>query len=289
MPPRRSSTASLPCQGSSHEPAGVTPAARLAASIELLTEIDAFPRRPADAVANDFFRSRRFIGSGDRRAVSDRAWRVLRARRRLTWWIEQAKTAPTPRMLVAASLLLEGWTAAGVMQSYSGGQYGAAPMLRLEADAARALEGHTLTHPEMPAAIALEIPDWLLPYLQARFGDRLNAEIAATLDPAPLDLRVNLLKGTRDEAPRRPGRRRPGHRAHADLALGAAHRRASGGDDGCCVPKRARRNPGRGQPARRRPGRRGTGDASGGLVRRRRRQDAGARHADGQPRPPHGL
>ncbi len=178
----------------------MTPAARLAASIELLTEIDAFPRRPADAVANDFFRARRFIGSGDRRAVSDRAWRVLRARRRLTWWIEQAKTTPTPRMLVAASLLLEGWTAAGVAQSYSGGQYGPAPMLRSEADAARALEGHTLTHPEMPAAIALEVSDWVLPHLQARFGDRLDAEMAATLDPAPLDLRVNLLKGTRDEA-----------------------------------------------------------------------------------------
>ncbi len=178
----------------------MTPAARLAASIELLTEIDAFPRRPADAVANDFFRARRFIGSGDRRAVSDRAWRVLRARRRLIWWIEQAKTAPTPRMLVAASLLMEGWTAAGVAQSYSGGQYGAAPMLRLEADAVRALEGHTLTHPEMPPAVALEVPDWILPHLQARFGDRLSAEMAATLDPAPLDLRVNLLKGTREAA-----------------------------------------------------------------------------------------
>jgi len=178
----------------------VTPAARLAGSIELLTEIDAFPRRPADAVANDFFRARRFIGSGDRRAVSDRTWRVLRARRRLTWWIAQTGTAPTPRMLVAASLLLEGWTLAGVGQSYSGGQYGPAPMLRLEADAARVLEGHTLHHPDMPEAVALEVPDWVLPHLQARFGERLAIEMAAALDPAPLDLRVNLLKGSRDAA-----------------------------------------------------------------------------------------
>ena len=59
----------------------MTPSARLAASIELLAEVHAAPRRPADAVANDFFRARRYIGSGDRRAVSDRAWRVLRARR----------------------------------------------------------------------------------------------------------------------------------------------------------------------------------------------------------------
>ena len=39
------------------------------------------PRRPADAVANDFFRTRRFIGSGDRKAVADRAWLVLRLAR----------------------------------------------------------------------------------------------------------------------------------------------------------------------------------------------------------------
>ncbi len=98
-----------------------------------LTEVETpFPRRPADAVANDFFRDRRFIGSGDRRAVSERAWRVLRTRRRLAWWLDRAGTAPTPRMLVAASLLLEGWTAAGVAQSYSGGQYGPAPMLAAE-------------------------------------------------------------------------------------------------------------------------------------------------------------
>ena len=70
--------------------APVTPAARLAAAVELLAAVEAAPRKPADAVANDFFRNRRFIGSGDRRAVSERAWRVLRARRRLAWWLERA-------------------------------------------------------------------------------------------------------------------------------------------------------------------------------------------------------
>ena len=178
----------------------MTPAARLAAAIALLSEVEAAPRRPADAIANDFFRARRFIGSGDRRAVSDRAWRVLRTRRRLAWWLERAGTAPTARMLVAGSLLLEGWTAAGVAQSYSGGQYGAAPMLPLESAAAAKLEGHTLNHSDMPQAVRLEVPDWLLPHLATRFGDRLDAEIGAMDEAAPLDLRINLLKGTREQA-----------------------------------------------------------------------------------------
>ena len=178
----------------------MTPAARLAGAIELLVEVDTFPRRPADAVANDFFRARRFIGSGDRRAVSDRAWTVLRTRRRLSWWLERAGTAPTARMLVAASLLLEGWTVAGVKQSYSGGQYGPAPMLAMELAAAEQLAGHTLDHPDMPPAVRLELPDWLLPHLESRFGDALAPEMLAMEGAAPLDLRVNTLRGTRDEA-----------------------------------------------------------------------------------------
>ena len=178
----------------------MTPSARLAAAIELLTEIDDRPRRPADAVANDFFRARRFIGSGDRRAVSDRAWRVLRARRRLGWWIERVQAAPTPRMLVAASLLLEGWSALGIRQSFSGGQYGPAPLIQPETQAVQALDGHTLAHPDMPQAVRLEVPDWVLPHLHARFGPALEAEMQAAMDEAPLDLRVNLLKSTRDAA-----------------------------------------------------------------------------------------
>ncbi|WP_158744640.1 RsmB/NOP family class I SAM-dependent RNA methyltransferase [Acidisphaera sp. L21] len=178
----------------------MTPAARLAAAIELLVEVDTFPRRPADAVANEFFRNRRFIGSGDRRAVSERAWRILRTRRRLSWWLERAGTAPTPRMLVAASLLLEGWTVPGVQQSYSGGQYGPAPMLAQEIEAAGQLAGHTLDHPQMPDAVRLEMPDWLLPHVAARFGNALDPELLAMEEEAPLDLRVNLLRGTREQA-----------------------------------------------------------------------------------------
>ncbi len=75
----------------------MTPAARIAAAIDLLDAVEAAPNRPADAVANEFFRARRYIGSGDRRAVSDRVWQVLRARRRLAWWIDNATTPDAKR------------------------------------------------------------------------------------------------------------------------------------------------------------------------------------------------
>jgi 16S rRNA (cytosine967-C5)-methyltransferase len=176
----------------------LTPSARIAAAIDLLEVIEGAPKRPADAVANDFFRMRRYIGSGDRRAVSERVWTILRARRRLGWWLGDAPKSA--RLLVAASLLLEGWSKSGVQQSFSGGQFAAAPLDRPELGILAKIEDHTIDHPTMPDAIRLEIPDWLLPRLAARFGSSLPAEMAALSQPAALDMRVNLLKGDRDQA-----------------------------------------------------------------------------------------
>jgi 16S rRNA (cytosine967-C5)-methyltransferase len=176
----------------------LTPAARIAAAIDLLEVIEGAPKRPADAVANDFFRSRRYIGSGDRRAVSERVWSILRRRRRLGWWLGDAPKSP--RLLVAASLLLEGWSQSGVQQAFSGGQFAAAPLDRAESGILAKLEGHTIDHPAMPDAVRLEIPDWLVSRLHARFGASLPAELSALSQPAALDLRVNLLKGNREQA-----------------------------------------------------------------------------------------
>jgi 16S rRNA (cytosine967-C5)-methyltransferase len=176
----------------------VTPAARIAASIDLLEIVEAAKTRPADAVASDFFRQRRYIGSGDRRAVSERVWTVLRRRRRLGWWLDHVPQSA--RLLVSASLLTEGWDKAGVTQVFSGGQFAPAPLDRTEAAALGRIAGHTLEHPAMPDAVRYEIPDWLLPLLQRRFGPSIGAEMRALDAPAPLDLRVNALKASRDDA-----------------------------------------------------------------------------------------
>jgi 16S rRNA (cytosine967-C5)-methyltransferase len=187
----------------------VTPAARIAAAIELLAAIlgsgpqTTTRERPADAVANEYFRARRFIGGSDRRAVSDRVWQVLRTRRRLGWWLRAdalPQGAASPRLLVAASLLLEGGALGGVASAFSGGRFSPAPLDPAELAALRRLEGHTLEHRGMPDAVRLEVPDWLLPRLAEHFGPAVQAELQALLQPAPLDLRVNLLKTTREAA-----------------------------------------------------------------------------------------
>ena len=175
----------------------MTPAARIASAIELLAEILTADARPADAIANDWFRARRFIGSADRRAVSDRVWSVLRSYRRLSWWI---RDHVTPRLIVAASHLTEGATFASIADLFSGARFAPAPLDEGERATLRRLEGRSLDHPSMPDAVRFEVPDWLLPRLKARFGVALAEELIALLQPAALDLRVNLLKATREQA-----------------------------------------------------------------------------------------
>lgn len=163
----------------------MTPAARTEAAIELLGLV-LEGERPADAVANDYFRARRFIGSSDRRAVAERVWRVLRSYRRLSWWL---RDQPTPRLLIAASLVLDG----GTLDDFTGGRFAPRVLAPSERAVLGRLEGRSLDHPSMPDAVRLEVPDWIV-------GRIAPEDLRALLQPATLDLRVNLLKATRDEA-----------------------------------------------------------------------------------------
>ena len=178
----------------------MTPAARVAGAINLLDAVLAEQRRPADAVANAFFRERRFIGSTDRREVSALAWDVLRRWRRIVWWLDRAGAEPNGRLLVAGLMLLSGTPLETLRTLFSGGRFAAGSLDPDEVRVLETLDGHTLEHPDMARAVRLEVPDWVMSRLEARFGELVEAEMAAMLAPAPLDLRVNVLKGTREEA-----------------------------------------------------------------------------------------
>ncbi len=177
----------------------MTPAGQLAAAIDLLGLIEADPR-PADAVANHFFRTRRFIGGGDRRAISSLVWGVLRTRRHLGWWLDYHRAPQTPRLLLAAQALFTGQTPNKIAAAFLSGRYGPPPLAPEEFALLEKLSTRTLEHPDMPEAVKFEIPDWILPKLRAQFIATLAAEMKAMNEPAPLDLRVNLLKGTREDA-----------------------------------------------------------------------------------------
>lgn len=189
----------------------MTPSARIACAIDLIGVLEeqcfgpAARRRPADAVASDFFRTRRFIGGGDRRAVSELAWGVVRQRIRLGWHLDRLGVAPTARLLLLAQMLLgrsgdHGRGRQAAEAAFDDSHYGPAALDAGERRVAAALDGRPLIDPAMPDGPRLNLPDWVLPALGARFGAGLAREAAALEMEAPLDLRVNLLKTDREAA-----------------------------------------------------------------------------------------
>jgi len=181
----------------------VTPGARIAAAIDILSAIEA-GERPADDIAADHFRRHRYIGAKDRVQISTHVYGVLRHRAALDWWIARAShdevSAEARSRMIAALLLVDGRTPDDLAASFDGDRFRPAPLGPAETRLALALAGRTLTHPAMPRAVASGVPGWLEPYLDAVYGPRLEDEMAALNAAAPLDLRVNRLKADRDGA-----------------------------------------------------------------------------------------
>ena len=144
------------------------PAARLQSAIELLDGIIAVARdggASADQLAKRFFAERRYAGSKDRRAVRDLAWSAIRR------FGERPDNARAAFVAMADN-------DAELAVLFDGSDYGPAAIGANE-----------------PRASGGLLPQWILPH----FADLVDEpERKALLDRAPLDLRVNTLKSSRE-------------------------------------------------------------------------------------------
>jgi 16S rRNA (cytosine967-C5)-methyltransferase len=180
----------------------LTPGAQVAAAIDILSAVDAGDR-PADDIAAEYFRRRRYIGSKDRAQIAGHVYAVLRHRAALDWWIARYGIGAEPRARSLASLVLvEGWRPDAILACCDGDRFRPARLSHTEERLIRDLATRTLRHPEMPRAVANDLPQWLEPHLDRVFGKELEHEMAALNGPAATDLRVNLLKADREEARR---------------------------------------------------------------------------------------
>lgn len=176
------------------------PAARIASSIDLLARINV-SNIPMDNTIRDFMSARRFIGSKDRTAIVERVYRAMRAHARLGWRIAQEQMPDTARSRIIADLILQDGTDPEKLgELFGDGKYEAAPLNEQEAAFAQSLAGKSIDDSAMPDTIRAECPDWAAEKLRPLFGKDFEAHLQAMVTPAPLDLRVNTVKGTVDEA-----------------------------------------------------------------------------------------
>lgn len=142
----------------------MTPAARVQSAIELLDEVIAAARDggpAADTLIARYFKTRRYAGSKDRRAVRDLIYDAIRR-------------AGEPPVSGRAAMIGLAHERADMPALFDGSAHGPAPIA-----------------PDEPAAPAAAIPAWIAPLLAPLVDD---GERAALLERAPLDVRVNRLK-----------------------------------------------------------------------------------------------
>lgn len=163
----------------------MTPAARLSAAITLLDDILA--GEPAERILTRWARQNRYAGSKDRAAVRDVVFDCLRQKRSLA----HAGGAMSGRGLVMGHQFLAGEDLAAL---FSEQRFAPEPLTDAE------LAG--LGGGEASLPVALNFPDFLLPELMRSLGEDLPAVMEAMAQRAPVDLRVNSLKATVDEAER---------------------------------------------------------------------------------------
>ncbi len=141
------------------------PAARLQAAIELLDAIIIAARddgASADNIIRDYFRARRYAGSGDRRAVREHVYAAIR------------RFGDRPASGRAAMLGLAG-EQPEMKELFDGSQHGPGPIA-----------------PGEQATAGPQVPAWLEGKFAGPIGEK---DMKALFDRAPLDIRLNPHRG----------------------------------------------------------------------------------------------
>jgi 16S rRNA (cytosine967-C5)-methyltransferase len=139
---------------------------------------------PADGVVSAFFRQHRALGPRERHTLAETTYQVLR-QRLLLQHLAQGGTGALERRLAVL-----GWQ--GSPDFLRGAL---APHEQQWLDGVQAVDLASL-----PDKLRHNLPDWLAGALREQLGDdEFWRLVGALAEPAPLDLRVNLLKARRDE------------------------------------------------------------------------------------------
>ena len=188
----------------------MTPAAQVAAAIEILDKL-ADNRRPAGDVIKEWGLAHRFAGSKDRASISSLVFNSLRKRASAAYVMGE----DTARAVVLGALReARGASVDSISALFSGEGHAAAPLTLQERER---LETATLEG--APPHVRGDYPEWLEQKLEAALGETAPEEGAALAARAPVDLRVNILKTSRQEALEKLAHLNPQFTPHSPLGL----------------------------------------------------------------------
>lgn len=167
-------------------------------------------KKPADNVVNEFFRARRYLGAKDRRFISDTVFDILRHYRKTLFFAEAAAgqlhlPAVSPIALyIAFAIRIKNDERAAVLAAVESSWRFAFPHAACE-DFLRAVEAtripsSILEDPVQRLVLEYSFPEFIVAEWLIRFGEEETARLCAALNQqAPVVVRVNALKTTRDE------------------------------------------------------------------------------------------
>ncbi len=139
---------------------------------------------PADVILHQFFRRHPKLGQRDRAFIAEGVFAALRRLRSLT---AQAGSKDPRRLAIASAMRELGLSLRELEPALSADELSWARELKSRKNVLRGAEG-------------FDLPDWLWDALGKALPDEREALARSWLTPAPLDLRVNPLKTTREAA-----------------------------------------------------------------------------------------
>ncbi len=165
--------------------------ARLQAAIDIFTEICTRGRAASVALA-DWGKAHRFAGAGDRSAIGNLMFDMLRRKQSLAAIMDSESARA---VALAAMRYVWNVPAEEITALCSGEGYGPAP---LSSDEVEKLTRDANLE-ACPDWVRGDYPEWLSAPFTDAFGASATAEGAALATRAPIDLRVNTFKATREK------------------------------------------------------------------------------------------
>ena len=140
---------------------------------------------PADAAMSRYFKQHARLGSRDRSLIAEAVFHALRRYATLRWMMQPAHAARAPRLAALVTLARQHGFAALDARALRG-------------DARAVRHALAMRLENAPSAVQAEVPLWLYRRLCDQYDDAPPL-LAAMIEAAPLDLRVNTQRAQREE------------------------------------------------------------------------------------------